>query len=115
MEIKLTNSQTHDLTSYIDRKLSERPCDHSLSNAIEWAKLNEFEYDEIISKLEKAGFKVVKVEGIDLDLGNIGRLGHLGIRQGPGLDTGFVGRKQDSSCVGRQVLGRPFGNGKGRC
>ena len=55
MNIKLTKEQAQDLISFVDTKLSNSTCDHSLRYANDWANSNNVDQDDFIDILEDNG------------------------------------------------------------
>ncbi|MCP3927952.1 MAG: DUF2695 domain-containing protein [Bacteroidetes bacterium] len=55
MKIILSKIQADEMTSYVDGKLNESPCDHSLIHTEKWAELNGFDHDNLIDILEANG------------------------------------------------------------
>jgi hypothetical protein len=55
MNIILKNKQAQDLISFVDLRLQENPCDHSLKHTAEWANINNFNYDDLIDLLDANG------------------------------------------------------------
>lgn len=54
-KIIFTEEQVTSLISFIEDRLSDRSCDHSLKFALQWAKKNGFDTDDLIDILEANG------------------------------------------------------------
>lgn len=51
----LTKKRTASLINYVESKLCENPCDHSLRFSIEWAKMEDLDIEYVIEILQSEG------------------------------------------------------------